>query len=49
MNFRVESYRIIHPYTKGTNESLNKVHGLIKMQDTLEDLQELIKKLNTKK
>ena len=52
MNFRVEPCRARHPYTKGTNEARNKLMDWIRCYDndfdTLEDLQQIIDKLNTK-
>ena len=52
MNFMVEPCKARHPYTKGTNEARNKFMDWLRCYngefETLEDLQELIDKLNTK-
>lgn len=52
MNFTVEPCRSRHPYTKGTNEARNKFMDWIRCYngefDTLDDLQEIVDRLNIK-
>lgn len=52
MNFRVESCKTRHAYTKGTNEARNKVMDWLRSYsgefDSIEELQKIVDKLNVK-
>lgn len=52
MNFKVETCKARHAYTKGTNEARNKIMDWIRCYsnefETLEELQDLVDKLNVK-
>ena len=52
MNFRVESCKARHAYTKGTNEARNKIMDWLRSYcgefDSIEELQEIVDKLNVK-
>lgn len=52
MNFKVETCKPRHAYTKGTNEARNKIMDWIRCYsnefETLDDLQKLVDKLNVK-
>ena len=52
MNFKVESCKARHAYTKGTNEARNKVMDWLRSYsgefDSIEELQKIVDKLNVK-
>ena len=52
MNFKVESCKARHAYTKGTNEARNKIMDWLRSYhgefDSIEELQEIVDKLNVK-
>lgn len=52
MNFKIETCKARHAYTKGTNEARNKIMDWLRCYsnefETLEDLQKLVDKLNVK-
>lgn len=52
MNFRVESCKARHAYTKGTNEARNKIMDWLRSYcaefNSIEELQEIVDKLNVK-
>lgn len=52
MNFKIETCKARHAYTKGTNEARNKILDWLRCYsnefETLEDLQKLVDKINVK-